>query len=99
MVQDKAATIPDIPWVNGNADVIPLPGSKVTEDVPLENVPQGSETVFKSVYPKGKVLIPPSQPGGSYAILPLVISYGNQETVNVGSSQNPNGVVILFKSK
>ncbi len=97
MPQNKAATIPENPWFDGNADVIPMPGDAV-ETIPLVNVPAGAKNVKKSVYPKGVVLIPPAKPAGNYAVLPLEISKKDEETVDVGETTNPNGVVVLFKS-
>lgn len=97
MPHSKAATIPENPWFDGNADVIPMPGDAV-ETLPLMNVPSGQHVVKKSEYPKGLVLIPPTQPTGNYAILPLEICKKNEETLEVGETANPNGVVVLFKS-
>lgn len=96
MPQNKAATIPEIPWADGNADVIPLPGDAI-KTLPLKNVPAGEAIVDKQEYPNGLVLIPPTQPPGNYAILPLEYSGKDVERVEVGPPKNPNGVVILFR--
>ncbi len=93
----KAATIPENPWFDGNADVIPMPGDAV-ETLPLVNVSEGEITVSRGEYPRGVVLIPPTQPAGNYAVLPLATCRKNEEKVEVGGPKNPNGVVVLFKS-
>lgn len=98
MTADKAATIPEMPWVNGNADVIPMPGEAV-ETLPLENVNAGSVTVNKIDYPLGVVLISPNPPAGTYAVLPLEVSKKETETVEVGDHKSPNGIVVLFKTQ
>jgi hypothetical protein len=97
MPQSRAATIPENPWFDGDADVIPMPGDAV-EKLPLVNVQPGVMTVNRGVYPRGVVLIPPAQPPGNYAVLPLETTKKDEETVEVGGPDNPNGVVILFKS-
>ncbi len=96
MPQNKAATIPENPWFDGNADVIPLPGDAI-ETLPLKNVGVGEIVVSKNEYPNGLVLIPPTPPAGNYAVLPLEYSNKESEIIDVGSSSNPNGVVVLFR--
>jgi hypothetical protein len=93
----KAAAIPEHPWIDGNADIIPMPGDAV-ETVPLENVPAGSKTISRVTHPLGVVLIPPTPPVGTYAVLPLEVSKEESETVDVGGQESPNGIVVLFKS-
>jgi hypothetical protein len=93
----KAATIPEDTWFDGNADVIPMPGDAV-ETLPLVNVPGGEITVSRIDYPRGVVLIPPTQPAGNYAVLPLETCKKAEERVEVGGPDSPNGVVVLFKS-
>ena len=88
-------TIPKYPWSDGDADVIPLPGTEV-KTVPLKNYPYGAVTVTKGQYPTGLVVMTPNPPTGNYAILPLKVSGKEQETVETGTSTNPNGVVLLF---
>lgn len=96
MPQNKAATIPENPWFDGNADVILLPGD-VIKTIPLKNVGPGETIVNKNEYPDGLVLIPPTPPTGNYAVLPIEYSNKESEIVDVGSSSNPNGVVVLFR--
>ena len=96
MPQNKAATIPEIPWADGNADIIPLPGDAI-KTLPLKNVAAGEVIVDKNEYPDGLVLIPPTQPTGNYAVLPLEYSGKDVQRVEVGPPKNPNGVVILFR--
>ncbi len=97
MPQNKAAAIPENPWFDGNADVILLPGDAV-ETLPLVNVSPGEKMIKKSDYPQGVVLVPPTSHPKNYAILPLETCEKNEETVEVGGTNNPNGVVVLFKS-
>ncbi len=95
MTQNQAATIPKVPWNDGPADVIPLPGTDI-KTVVLKNFPYGAVRINKNQYPAGVVIMTPAPPAGNYAILPLRISDKTEETITTGPSTNPNGVVLLF---
>ncbi|MCK4444135.1 MAG: hypothetical protein KAW09_06300 [Thermoplasmata archaeon] len=89
---------------DGLANVLELkyPPDPVNQPVmtPLDNTDKQDQTVKKSEHPIGLVLIPNgNEPGELPSVLPLINVLENQKEVQIGSgTDNPNGVVVLFKS-
>ena len=97
----NAAVTPRQAWGDdGTADVTPsFPTVLPTRNLPLEHRPKQGQTVARSAYPNGLVILwtggptPPSSP----VTLPLVRSSGEQVTVGENDMQEwPDGFVIWF---
>lgn len=89
--------------LEGLANVLELthPPNPMTHPVMtrLENKTPESYAVARSVYPAGLVLIAKnSEPQDLPSVLPLLNATGESVTVEIGGTEHPNGVVVLFKS-
>lgn len=102
MPQDEASVIPFQDWINGYANVLPLPPgpTDMPTVIPLENRPVGNHQITRMQYPLGLViLVQGSPPNGPPAELPLEWVDGNSTNVDIGSGSNSNGVVVLFRGQ
>lgn len=103
MSQNWASVIPFEDWADGFANVMPWPPgpTDMPTVIPLVNKPAPSFEVYRSSYPMGLVILASgAQQTGPPADLPLVWVDGDDYDAQIGQgSNNPNGVVILFRGK
>ena len=103
MYQELASVIAFEDWADVFANVMPLPPgpTDMPTVIPLANKPAPSFEVWRSSYPMGLViLVDGAQQSGPPADLPLVWVDGDDYDAQIGpGSNNPNGVVILFRGK
>jgi hypothetical protein len=103
MSQDWASVIPFEDWSPGFANVMPMPPgpTDMPTVIPLMDTQNTNFPVERNQYPMGLVvLVKDDPPAGPPADLPLVWVDDDFHNAEIGQgSNNPNGVVILFRGK
>jgi hypothetical protein len=92
----EANVVPDQAWSeDGTADVTPQPPCPIneTENLPLEHRAKGQITILRANYPKGLVVLPnEGYPSNGSAILPMIVSSGDEIVVIMNQQWNEGGV-------
>ncbi len=102
MAKDGDAVVtPDQPWTqDGTAHTAPVPPfpELTARNLPLDNRPSGTDTVRRSVYPNGLVIVQTGhEPTASPATLPIIASSGDEVHVTGDNYVTfPDGFVIWF---
>ncbi len=96
-----ASVLPAQPWAeDGTALVTPIPPfpEMVPRNMPLDNRPPGNQTVSRSAYPLGLVIVPTGhEPTTTPAILPILSTSSSEYRITDDTYVDfPDGFVIWF---